>query len=187
MKLPGKKALLVVGVVAALQAGGFFLAMKLFSGGPTPTYGAESGGHAAPADAHGGEAHAPAGAHGDESPHYAAGGDPRVETATVEVPLLQKFRVPNNRSGRSVLYDFDIAVVVKAERKAEMEALAKDRAGEISDQVAQLVRAADTRMLQEFDFRTLRLQIQHALNEIVRDDKLIQRVLIPRCVPLQTG
>ena len=95
--------------------------------------------------------------------------------------------MPNNRSGRTILYDFDILLVVRADRKAEMEGIAKDRSGEISDQVSQLIRGADARIMQEFDFRTLRLQILHALNGIVRDEKLIQKVLIPRCVPLPTG
>lgn len=175
MKLPGKKTLLVVGVVAALQAGGFFLAMKLFSAGPTPTYGSEGAG-----------GHAGAG-HADGAAHYAAGPDPKVEAATVEVPLLTKFRVPNNRSGRTILYDFDMVVVVRADRKADVETLVKDRAGEISDQIAQLVRGADSRVMQEFDFRTLRMQILHTLSTIARDDKLIQKVLIPRCVPAVTG
>lgn len=247
MKLPGKKTLIVVGGVVLLQAAGFFVAMKLFSSGPTPTYGAEGAGdgHGAPADAHGAKADAhgakhdahgaksdghgakpdthaakhdahgaksdahgaKSDAHGAKSDghgakpdahgapttggghggHYAAGGDPKDSAATAEVMLLQKFRVPNNRTGRAILYDFDIAVVVRADRKAEMEALVKERAGEISDQVAQIVRGAEARVLQEFDFRTLRNQIQHALAGIVRDDKLVLRVLIPRCVPLPTG
>jgi hypothetical protein len=181
MKTPGKKTLIVVGLVAALQAGGFLLAMKMFYYGPTPMYGAQTAGGAHGGDAHGAEGHA------DGGPHYAAGPDAKAEGATVEVPLVVKFRVPNNRSGRTILSDFDISVVVRADRKAEMESLAKDRAGEISDQVAQLVRGADVRVLQEFDFRTLRLQLQHALNGIVRDEKLVLRVLIPRCVPMPTG
>ncbi len=238
MKLPGKKALIVVGGVVLLQAAGFFVAMKMFSSGPTPTYGAEGAGHApagdahgAPADAHGAkpdahgakpdahgakpdahgakpdahgakpdahgakpdghgakpDAHGAAPPSGGHGGHYAAGGDPKDSAATAEVMLLQKFRVPNNRTGRAILYDFDIAVIVRADRKAEMEALVKERAGEISDQVAQIVRGAEARVLQEFDFRTLRTQIQHALAGIVRDDKLVLRVLIPRCVPLPTG
>lgn len=161
-----KKTLIIIVAVAAVQGGLFFAAIKFFGGAPQPSYGAT-------------------GEPGRPDEHYTQGGDPTRSMETVEVDLLKKFRVPNTKSGRTWVYDFDIKIVVPADRKAAVESLVTERAGEISDRVAQIVRAADSRTLQEDDFRTLRMQIEQALATIFRDEKLVQRVLIPRCVPTQ--
>jgi flagellar basal body-associated protein FliL len=154
--------LVIVLVVAVVEGAGFFAAVKLLGGGPKPSFG------------------------GPDGKHVAEPVPPPEEPASTEVVLLQRFKVPNNKGGSAYIYDFDISVVVPASRKTQMEELAKSRAAEISDRVAQIIRQAGPRVLGEDDFGTLRMQLRGALSEIVKDDQMIQRVLIPRCVPLPT-
>jgi flagellar basal body-associated protein FliL len=104
--------------------------------------------------------------------------------AVAEVQLLKGFKVPNDKSGRMCLYDIDLSVVVAAEQKEKMKKIAEERAGEIADSIGRIVRAASEPMLREDDLRTLRAQFTDALTEIVQSRDLIQRVLIPRFVPL---
>lgn len=155
--------LAVVLIVAVVEGGAFFAVIKFFGGGPGPSYG------------------------GSEDKHVVEPPPPPAEVGSAEVLLLQRFKVPNNKTGATLLYDFDISVVVPASRKSQMEEAVKNRAAEISDRVAQIIRQANPRVLSEDDFGTLRLQLKQALGEIVGDDQMIQRVLIPRCVPLRTG
>ncbi|MGE0481209.1 MAG: hypothetical protein AB7Q17_12125 [Phycisphaerae bacterium] len=161
-KLP--KTALIVAAITIVQAVGFFFAFKMFAGGPQATYG-------------------------HEGAHYAH--EPEVTTrpaatATVEIPLMQRFRVPNKKSGVLYIYDLDVVVVSPADRKEEVEKLKTERAGEVADRLGQILRAADPQVLNEDDFRTLRLQMQAALGAIAEDPELVQRVLIPRCVPIRS-
>lgn len=162
-KLP-MTAIIIAGITV-VQAAGFFFAFKMFAGPPAPAYGAEHG----------------------EGDHHAEGADPHQEEehGAAEFPLLEKVRVPNNKSGRLYMYDLDVVVVVSAARKPDVEKLKAERAAEISDRVGAIVRAADPRVLEEDDLRTLRTQIQTMLNTICGDAELVQRVLIPRCMPLR--
>jgi flagellar basal body-associated protein FliL len=128
-----------------------------------------------------------------------AGGGPKVaqaetdhpvEAATqpagvAEVAVLRGFRVPNDKLGRLYLYDLDLSVVVPLEQKERVEGLVKERSGEIGDRVARILRSASDRMLKEDDLCSLRQQVLEALREIAEDENLIQRVLIPRFVPMR--
>jgi flagellar basal body-associated protein FliL len=154
-----KTTLIVVVVVALLEGGAFFGAMKFFGGGPAPTYGADGN-------------------------HAVEGPPPPPEKGSAELMLLKNFRVPNIKSGRTVFYDFDISVAVPEDRKAEVEELAKSRDAEIRDRVSQIIRQARPAVLEEDDFATLRMLLSRALGEVLGDTELIQRVLIPRCLPL---
>lgn len=157
------KTAIIVAVVAVVEAGVLIGAMKFM------------GGSSEPKEAFGGE-------HGHYAEPPAAESQP---TARVEVALLEKFRVPNNKTGRTYLYDFDVVVSVDAAHKERVEKLKTERAGEISDRVAQIVRGADSQVLNEVDFKTLRMQIENAFGAIAGDKELIHQVLIPRCVPIR--
>ncbi|MBL8880120.1 MAG: hypothetical protein JNG88_13460 [Phycisphaerales bacterium] len=154
--------IIIAGITVA-QAAGFFFAFKMLGGGPAPTHGAEGENYIE------GE-----GGHATTQP-----------VQMVEVPLLEKFRVPNKKSGATFMYDFDVYVVVPADHKEKIELLKEERYGEIADRIAQIVRAADPAILNEDDLQTLRVQIQHVIGGIAEDEHLIQRVLIPRCVPIR--
>jgi hypothetical protein len=102
-----------------------------------------------------------------------------------EVPVLKGFRVPNDKLGRMYLYDLDLSVTVPLDKKEQMETLVKERSAEIGDRMARIMRGATDRMLKEDDLRALRQQMLETLREIVADENLIQRVLIPRFVPMR--
>jgi flagellar basal body-associated protein FliL len=78
-------------------------------------------------------------------------------------------------------------IKVPAHEKEQVEAVVAERKGEISDIVARIIRSADPRVLAEDELKTLRMQVQHALTPVLKDEDLVQRVLIPRCVPILSG
>jgi flagellar basal body-associated protein FliL len=152
---------LVVGVTV-VEAIGFFAVTRLLGGGPEVAYG-EQGQH-----------------------HLLDGQDPGSMPQTVEIELLKRFRVPNDKGGRLYIYDLDISVKVPGHRKAEVEQLVAERTAEISDRVARLVRGSDPAVVHEPDLKTLRMQIQHVVGEIAGDQGIVTEVLIPRCVPTRS-
>jgi len=156
------KTALIVGVVTLVEAGVFIMLFMMFSGGPEPTYG-----------------------HGEETVVH--GPNPAETEPTLEIHLLDKFRVPNNIQGVTWIYDLDLVVKVPAHLADEMETLKESRINEISDAVAGIIRRLDPRYLNEPDLRTLRFQIQRTLSEIANNPDLIEAVLIPRCVPIRAG
>lgn len=127
----------------------------------------------------------PAAAHG-EGQHAVQGPVATQPVGVAEVLLVKSFRVPNDKSGRLYIYDLDISVVVPLDAKERMETLVKERGGEIGDRIARIVRGASDRMLREDDLRALRQQLLEGLREISRDEILVQRVLIPRFVPMRS-
>lgn len=135
-------------------------------------HGKKDDGHGKKSDAHGEAADGGDGADGDVP-------------AIAEVQLVKSHKVPNNTSGRLYIYDIEISIVVPGNKKAAVEKLAKQRSADIADTISQVMRGADTRMLNETDLRTLRGQMMSGLADLFGDDKLIQKVLIPRCVPLR--
>jgi flagellar basal body-associated protein FliL len=156
-KLP--KTPVLIGAVMLIEAGGFFAGMKLMGSDPKESYGEGSG-------------------------HYVEGA-PSTQQAEVEVPILTRFRVPNSKSGRSYIYDLDLVVTVLQNRKEEMEGIVAASSATISDAVSMVFRRADPDVLSQDDLTSLRRQLKYVLNEITHDDQLIQRVLIPRMVPLK--
>jgi len=153
--------LTVVLVVAVIEAAAVFVTFKFFGARPGASYG--------------------------DSRHVLEGdGAADQEPEFVEVALLKKFKVPNDKSGLTVIYDFDVSVVVPAARRQAVEELVKARDGAIRDRVMQTIRQASQRVLGEDDFGTLRLLLKRALSEVLGDDEIVARVLIPRCVPTRT-
>lgn len=153
-----KKTLGIVLGVALLQGIAFFVVFKLASGGPAAAHG--EGSHAI----------------------EAATSQPAVGA---EVVVLKSFKVPNDKSGVLRIYDVDLSVVVPMHQKEHMTQLVDDRRGEISDAVARVVRGATDRMLREDDLRILRAQLQEELRNITHEEDLVQRVLIPKFVPIR--
>lgn len=161
-KLP--KTAIIVAVVSVVEAGLFFGVMKMFGGGPQVAHGATSGDNVL---------------HGENPTD-------KEKISSVEVDLLQKFRVPNDKSGHLFIYEFDLAVKVSNKRKEEVEKLATERKGELSDRVARIMRGNDASVLNEADLKTLRMQLRNAISELAGDPEIVQEVLIPRCVPMRS-
>jgi flagellar basal body-associated protein FliL len=103
-----------------------------------------------------------------------------------EVPVLKNFRVPNDKTGRLFIYDVDLSVVVPLADKDKAEALVKEKLAAVGDHVARVIRGASERVLREDDLRALREQLLDALREALGEEETIQRVLIPRLVPLRS-
>lgn len=155
------KLIVTVLVVAVVEGAGFFAASTMFGGGPKLAYGEESG------------------------ENVLAGEEPAADATTVEVSVLSKFKVPNRKSGRLMLFDLDLSVKVPSARAEEMKTLVTERQSEISDRVARIVRNASPEQLLEAELKSIRVQFIHAFGEIARDAELVQEVLIPRCVPIR--
>ena len=153
---------LVLGV-AVLEGAGFFVATKFFGGGPTIAYG-----------------------EGEDQGHVLDGEEPGTTPQTIEVPVVEKFRAPNDKRGRAYVYDFDVTIKVPGHRGEEATQLVSDRKGELEDRIARIVRGADPAVLHEPELKALRLQLQHAIGEVAGDPDLVVEVLIPRCVPIRT-
>ena len=153
--------LVIVLVVALLEGGAFMVVIKFFGGGPRVSYGEEG--------------------------HVLQGEQSEENQSTTELGLLKSFKVPNNKTGHTIIYDFDISVVVPEPQQQAMQELATGHDGEIRDRLAQIIRQARPEVLTEDDFGTLRMLMKRALSEIAGDEKMIQRVLIPRCMPIPTG
>ncbi len=158
----GLVTLVIVLVVAVVEGAAFFTLIKVFGGGPEASYGADG-------------------------QHVLEGGIAQPAEKLVEVALLTGFKVPNSKTGRTFIYDFDISVAVPESRQQEVSAAVQRRDAEIRDRVFQIVRQASPRVLEEDDFGTLRLLIRHALGEVLGQDDVVQRVLIPRWLPIDTG
>ena len=157
------KMLAIVVVVAVEEGVGFYAATKLFGGGPQVAHGAD-----------------------ERQGHLLDGAEVGDVPVTVEIEVLSKFKVPNDKRGRLYIYDFDVALKVPGHREAEATELVRKRQRELSDRVARVVRAADPATLHEPELKTLRLQLQHTIGEVVGDQDIIVEVLIPRCVPMRS-
>ncbi len=208
---PKKKlplTLIIVLGVAIAEAGAFFAVFQYIGRGPAAAEAASSHAEGEPAEGeataekpaeHGGEAQAEGG-HGEAKPAEAGGeahGEKEGEhgakdaaakgsvTGLGEVLVVKNFRVPNNKSGRLFIYDIDLSIVVAASDKERLEKMVKERNAEIADTIAQIIRRASEKTLTEDDLRALRYQIKEGLLEIIKDEKLVQRVLIPRFVPIR--
>ncbi len=176
------KLLIVVGAVAIVEAGVLWTVFSMFAPAPLPAQAAEGGDAHAADDGHGGGG---GGDHG-EGGHHIDGADPTKTAGSIELPVLTKFRAPNDKSGRLFIYDFDIKVKARGSDEEALTALIEGRAGELADRIARIVRAADPSILGEADLKTLRIQIHRAIAEVCGEEELFTEVLIPRWVPLRS-
>lgn len=153
----------IVIVVALVEGLAFYGVTSFLGGGPQAAHGVEDG------------------------DNYTAGEDPTQVVETAEIELLSRFKVPNDKRGQAFMYDLDVYIKVPAAEKEATTAFVESRAGEISDRIARIIRASDPPMLHEPELKTLRLKIQHVLNELIGDTDTILEILIPRCVPMRAG
>src|SRR5262249_46281158 len=150
--------------VSVVEGGIFFGVMKMFGGGPQVAHGATAGENVL---------------HGENPTE-------KDKVTSVEGEMLQKFHVPNDKSGHLFIYDFNFARKVASKRKEEVEKVVTERKGELSDRVARIVRGNDASVLNEADLKSLRTQLRNAIGELAGDQEIVQEVLIPRCVPIRS-
>jgi len=104
----------------------------------------------------------------------------------MEVPVA-KMKVPNRLSGKSFLYDFEVAVKIRVpdgknpeEFKKEITKKLEERENTIRDRLNCLVRGAEPQHLEEPGLVVMRRQIKAELDRVLGDDKVVESVLIPR-------
>lgn len=105
------------------------------------------------------------------------------ERAEVMV-LARKF--PNNKSGRSFLYDTEIYIVTKQKHMDDMTLKKEAMQATLTKDVATIFRRAEPSQLREQDLSTLTRQVAAALNERFGTDEngepFVSEVLITKCM-----
>jgi flagellar basal body-associated protein FliL len=126
-------------------------------------------------------------------PDPAAGMEPRLTTATqpfserreIEVAHV---RVQNSNGERSTLYSVTINIVVDhAHEEMIVEDFLKNRQATITDAISRILRSSEEKHLSEPGLETLKRQISFELGVLLKDDTIIEEVLIPEFTPLPTG
>ncbi len=105
---------------------------------------------------------------------------------TVEVQVLD-FRAPNKVSGRTLLFDVSISVIVKGEDEEKAKSKITDSAGLIKDRIRTIIGQMDPEKLgggSEPGLETLKRQVKYQLDEILGDG-MIDEVLVGRCIPFR--
>jgi flagellar basal body-associated protein FliL len=164
------KTPVMLGGVMIIEAAVLFAGFKFLGGGPGPAVGAdlktELDSHGNPkTDGHGG-----------------AAGDKK----SVEIPVVE-FRAPNKVSGRLLLIDVSIFMVVKADHEAQAKETLKTREALIKDRIRTIIAQSDPEKLggeAEPGLETLRRQVKYQLDEIIGEG-MIEEVLVPRCIPIR--
>jgi len=180
--LLGKMPVMLGGIMI-LEAVVLFAGFKyLGAGAPRSAAGAElvssEEGHGEATDEHG-----EASKDGHGAPTKSTGS----KKGTVEVALLD-IKAPNKLSGRTFLYDVTMFVSTKAENEAAVTETIKKREALIKDRVRTIIAQSDPEKLgggSEPGLETLRRQVKYQLDEII-GEKLIDEVLVPRCIPYRT-
>jgi flagellar basal body-associated protein FliL len=175
-----KKTPVLVGGVMILEAAILAAGFKFIGGGPKPAAGADLVAEEAAAEG-------PDGGHGGGTKD--AHGKPITIDKKKQVELaVTEFRAPNNRSGRTFLYDISIYAVTKNEKAEKVKATLEERAATIKDKVRTIIAQSDPEKLgpaSEPGLETLRRQIKYQLEEVVGEG-MIDEVIIPRCIPFRT-
>ncbi len=156
-----KSSLMMGGVlvgVMLLEGVGLYAVMKLFGASP-----------------------APAVSHEGLSPNA-----PPQPAEPVEV-VVAKIKVPNRVSGKTFLYDIEVAVRIKVpdgkdaeEFKTEITKKFQERDNAVRDRLNCLIRSSEPQNLEEPGLVVMRRQIKAELEKVLGEEKLIESVLIPR-------
>jgi len=183
----------LLGGVMLIEAVVLFAGFKFLGGGaPKVVVGAdlvkEEGGHS-----EGGEKKE--GGHGEastkEGGHGEAGGSadaPKAKGSPSEIVVVE-MKAPNKMSGRTFVYDVSIYAVTKSEHEDEVKKTFKAREALIKDRIRTIIAQSDPEKLgggSEPGLETLRRQVKYQLDEIVGGEKIIDEVLVPRCIPFRT-
>ncbi len=162
----GKKKILVGGLVLGvmvLEGVGLYVGMKMFGSGPEQA------------------------AAGDGI----VGKDKDASSAKPEVPIV-KIKVPNRKTGKTYLYDIEVAATINVPEgktpetyKPEVEGKLANHDNAIRDRLSYLIRTADPQQLEEPGLVMIRRQIKAELDKILGDEKILDQILIPRWTPLR--
>jgi flagellar basal body-associated protein FliL len=165
------KTPVLMGAVMLLEAVVLIAGFKFLGGGAKPAAAATE---------------SPEGAEGGTKDEHGENVKPKDKKKTVELQLLE-FRATNKVSGRTLLFDVNIFVVVKGEREESVKQTVTDRKALITDRVRTIIAQSDPEKLGggvEPGLETLRRQVKYQLDEIIGEG-MIEEVLVPRCIPFR--
>ncbi len=110
---------------------------------------------------------------------------PFSERREIEVARV---RVQNTNGERSILYSVTINIVVDyTQEKMIVEEFLENRKATITDTISRIIRSSEAKHLSEPGLETLKRQISFELGVLLKDDTIIEQVLIPEFTPLPTG
>jgi flagellar basal body-associated protein FliL len=176
------KTPVMLGGVMILEAAVLFAGFKFLGGGPKPVGASVITEDPASGGEHG---EVKTDEHGNPIPSAAGGAHAKGKTAEVQV---LDFKAQNKQTGRLILYDLSVFVVVKSDSEQQVKDTIAARKALITDRVRTIIAQNDPEKLgggSEPGLETLRRQVKHQLDEIVGDG-FIEEVLIPRCIPFRT-
>lgn len=109
-----------------------------------------------------------------------------MEQEVEELVVMDKF--PNKRSGRTVVYDTEIHIVVKRKFQEKVKEIIERKAAQMVADVREIVSSSEPSHLNEPTLATLRSRLKATLDErIGRDEQedkpIIERVIISKLIP----
>ncbi len=146
---------LIVSLLMAAEGVGVFFLAKALSPDPIPVLAASEGF----AD----------GSNGDEF-------------AEVE---LADCRPSNMMAGKFVTFHIRVSALVAAKDVEQAETLVRIKRARLEDGVNTVIRSAEPKHLSEPGLETIKRRLKHEIDQILGDDQLVKRVLIPQM--LQSG
>ncbi len=157
-----KKSLATMGIfgtVMLVEGLAIFLAMRFFGSEPDPAVGMDT--------------------------DLTTATQPFSERREIEVAHV---RVQNSNGERSILYSVTINIVVDhTHEEMIVEDFLKNRQATITDAISRIIRSSEEKHLSEPGLETLKRQVSFELGVLLKDDTIIEQVLIPEFTPLPTG
>ena len=109
---------------------------------------------------------------------------PWTESHEIEVARL---RVQNVTESRTTIYNVTVAVLVHQSNAEDVQTFLEARKNTIDDALGRIIRSTDNKHLTEPGLETLKRQFKYELDKLIGSEDMIEEVLIPDCMPLQTG
>lgn len=146
--------IVVVGVLMLVEGAGILVATKFMGADPAPASAGE------------GLLDGPLDENGDPLP---------AESEVFVTDLIAS----NAQSGRVFVYQISIHAVVDTEIASQTEKFFKFRRNTIDDRLGRLIRASDPKYLDEPGLETMKRQVKHELDQIIKDENIISQILFP--------
>lgn len=172
------KTPVLLGVVMVVEAGILFAGFKMLGGG-TPKAAAAAELTTEESQESHGSSNASEG-HGEKTTK-------KTDKKKVAIINVVEGRFPNKATGRTYLYDIQVAVMTKGEFEERVTQIVKDRDAMIKDRLRTVIAQIDPEKLggsSEPGLETLKRQVKYQLDDIMGEG-LIDEVLISRCLPFR--
>lgn len=180
----GFKVAILLAVVMLVEAVTLVIVVKMFGGDPKPAHA-----KAVEPAAEGGEANEAAAKEGGKE--SAKEGDGKNDESIKFVELLvAKDQFPNQRTGRTYLYDTEIYITVKKKESDKLKKQVEAMQATLATDIAVVFRRAEPAQLLEPTLATLTRQIKAAMDQRLGKDAdgqpVVHEVLIRKCIQFRT-